>query len=616
MNLEQYSKAKQLPVAFLKELGVTENDGNLEIPYLDSGKKHFRSRLRNDTKRWWGEGEGQIPYGLDRLDPGEYCVITEGESDAQSFWLHGLRALGIPGATTFKAEWAEYLMPYNTLFICRDNDVNGAGQKFVQKVADELRSGGYKGTMSEIRASYGCKDFNDLHVQDPDQFKKKFKVIEQEALSSNVSVIAPPEPQEETTPELTQLPTPDLSLILSDNQQSWLTQYVNIMSGATDAPKIFHVLVGLGILAGACGNRVWFDDVAGKRFLNLYICLLSPAGDGRKSTCVKPAEKIFQDPKRWGDKHMMLANDFSKEAQAQELADNPERLIISSEFKATFDTFNRDYNRGAISRLVSLYDSDPLVIARAGEEPKTTSDISLSIIAASTSEWFLKSLNPGQYEAGLWGRFLLCYAKRTEFKEQPASVADEIDDMGLLAADIGRLFKDERADFSQVTKEQSAFAQEAQKIQESLGEDPKGQLLIGGVARMSTYANKIAVLNAISERKEPVPSPEDYQRAANLVRYLYQCQKYVVDNELAFSPIEQKRNLLKKVIYSEPGITKSNLTRKSQELNSRERGQLLAELQEAKFIKETETPGSTKPIHQFWPYSHSERYFKSGLKVV
>ncbi len=399
-----------------------------------------------------------------------------------------------------------------------------------------------------------------------------------------------------------EMPVPDLAQIVP--KKGWIADYHELMAGATDAPGIFHILVGLGMVAGACGNRVKIPDVAGVRFLNLYICLLASAGDGRKSTCVKPAERIFSDRERWG-KPMLLANDFSMEAQAQEFIDNPERLIISSEFKATFDVFSgRDYNKGAISRLVSLYDSDPIDVSRVGRDVTRAPEIALTIIGASTAEWFLQALNPAQYEAGLWGRFLICYAKRSEFNQQPVFVGDDIDDFGLILRNKTKDFDGEKVDFSQVTREKDRFAQVTQDIRDEIGQDPKGQLLIGGVARMPMYASKIATLLAISERWEPKPTPEDFWRATTLVEYLFACQKYVVEYELALSPIEKKRNDLKKTIFGHPGLTKTELTRKSQSLDQRTRGQLLAELEEAKFIKVTEDKAVTKPIRQYWPYTH------------
>ena len=36
-------------------------------------------------------------------------VLVESESDRHTLWRHGLEALGNPGASTFKVEWAEHI---------------------------------------------------------------------------------------------------------------------------------------------------------------------------------------------------------------------------------------------------------------------------------------------------------------------------------------------------------------------------------------------------------------------------------------------------------------------------------------------------------------------------
>ncbi len=240
MNLATYAEVKQLPVDFLESLGVTENADCLEIPYFNIDGSPFRSRLRNSTKRWWGPGEGVLPYGLQKLEPGEYCIIAEGESDQQTFSCHDLRAIGIPGATTFKPEWTKYVEAYPILYICRDNDASG-GQIFVEKVTEGLRAGGYTGRIAVVRSPYGTKDFNDLHCQDPDKFKSAFKKIEAEALDEAIEI----KEADEDMFSATEMPKPDLSRILPES--GWLSEYHALMTRATDAPSVFHVLVGLGI---------------------------------------------------------------------------------------------------------------------------------------------------------------------------------------------------------------------------------------------------------------------------------------------------------------------------------------------------------------------------------
>src|SRR5439155_2692751 len=79
LTLDEYSQAKQLPIAFLKSLGM-QNDPSgqpqLWIPYKNPDGSVFRVQIRRrmdkadgvDDRFSWGAGDGQILYGLEDCD--------------------------------------------------------------------------------------------------------------------------------------------------------------------------------------------------------------------------------------------------------------------------------------------------------------------------------------------------------------------------------------------------------------------------------------------------------------------------------------------------------------------------------------------------------------------
>lgn len=122
-TLEAYAAAKNLPLEYLQSLGLetVENPYDrhraaVSIPYRSVGGAHFRRRIRaglvkaahsSDRRMLWDtehKGQGIILYGLDRLPPpGERLVLVEGESDAQTLWLHEIDAIGNPGVLKLSA---------------------------------------------------------------------------------------------------------------------------------------------------------------------------------------------------------------------------------------------------------------------------------------------------------------------------------------------------------------------------------------------------------------------------------------------------------------------------------------------------------------------------------
>lgn len=166
LTLAEYARAKCLPGRFLRSLGVYDTNKGLAIRYYNSvflpTRTRYRHRLTGEPRFSWGEGETIIPYGLWRLTPkAGYVILCEGESDAQTLWLHDFNALGIPGAATWRREWRVYLAPYRRVFIWGEGD--GPSNAMIHHVAADW------GRVHIIRVP-GYKDASELHIANADGF--------------------------------------------------------------------------------------------------------------------------------------------------------------------------------------------------------------------------------------------------------------------------------------------------------------------------------------------------------------------------------------------------------------------------------------------------------------
>ncbi len=147
-TLEGYAKAKRLPVEYLKKLGLRDakyqGSQALRIPYYspDGSETAVRFRLaleksgEGDLRFKWRGGSKTSLYGLERLEEvrkARYVVLVEGESDAQTLWLHGIPALGIPGADTWKPQWADYLESVEKVYAVVEPD--GGGETLKRKLS-------------------------------------------------------------------------------------------------------------------------------------------------------------------------------------------------------------------------------------------------------------------------------------------------------------------------------------------------------------------------------------------------------------------------------------------------------------------------------------------------
>lgn len=74
---------------------------------------------------------------LSQLRPGSRLHICEGVPDAISMEGSGLAAVAVLGATSFRSEWVEELLPFDLVGV---PDGDAAGEKFMKCLADEFRA--------------------------------------------------------------------------------------------------------------------------------------------------------------------------------------------------------------------------------------------------------------------------------------------------------------------------------------------------------------------------------------------------------------------------------------------------------------------------------------------
>ena len=184
LTLSEYAESKHLPVAFLQQLGLGEQGGtdfapgHVTIPYYDTDGSCVavkqRRNPRNKTRFAWNKGGTVILYGawLDLNKAARALILCEGESDAQSCWLHGLPALGVPGATNYQAAWTGRYIGNRDVYIHVEPD--SGGQTFRQKTMQALHDSGYTGTVRTFAChdiDPECKDPSDLHIKYGERFR-------------------------------------------------------------------------------------------------------------------------------------------------------------------------------------------------------------------------------------------------------------------------------------------------------------------------------------------------------------------------------------------------------------------------------------------------------------
>ena len=180
-NLKNYAKAKGLPVEFLHKHGLRDQKYQgqpaVRISYrgMDGSEEAVRYRIalkkseEGDDRFRWRTGSKARLYGLWRLEnirKAGYVVLVEGESDAQTLWYYRIPALGIPGATNWKAEFAAKLEGIERIYVVIEPD---QGSETLRETlgASDIRDRLYLVDLGEHR------DANGLYLSDQERFKDR-----------------------------------------------------------------------------------------------------------------------------------------------------------------------------------------------------------------------------------------------------------------------------------------------------------------------------------------------------------------------------------------------------------------------------------------------------------
>jgi putative DNA primase/helicase len=183
--------ARKLPVSFLVALGVRNLPfrTGIEIPYRDERgdvllfKRRLYLALTDAEERAglvkfrWPFGAPLMAYGVWLLKVARRAkrlVLVEGESDCWTLWLHGIPALGLPGADSPRTTLhGNHLLGIGHLLIVQEDGVGGL--RFKRNVAARLREIGFKGKASVFEVKrLSAKDASDLYLLQPKNFKGCF----------------------------------------------------------------------------------------------------------------------------------------------------------------------------------------------------------------------------------------------------------------------------------------------------------------------------------------------------------------------------------------------------------------------------------------------------------
>lgn len=346
-------------------------------------------------------------------------------------------------------------------------------------------------------------------------------------------------------------------------EQGFIRDYVECFEPATEAPRQYHVAMALSLLAMAVGPKVWIQ-LAGQMKLNLYVLILGPSTEVRKSTAINFGENLLRSA---ADKHPELfkaewlppSGTVSAEALVRRLAATERALLVFDEYgRLLSGSKTKSYMADVKELLTEVFRCwSPGRLTQAA--PIEAGPCFPCLIAATTRSRFEEEITAEDVASGFLGRHLIVYAQSTDkvLPWPPAPEESKRDDLIEQLAEVARSVKGEIT-FSDAAK--AAISEWYCTRRSGLAGEEDAELALPVFFRLDGTVRKLAALFEIaSNPRAPVVISD--QSARQAIAYadfvLGEIRRRLLDGVLG--ELATKLRKLHDAIERKPGITKSAL---------------------------------------------------------
>lgn len=222
------------------------------------------------------------------------------------------------------------------------------------------------------------------------------------------------------------------AILLVDGLSPNATEMLRKVASSLQCPVDIALSAMFATVGVAMGKRVIIDDGKYRNYPCLWVCVVAPSGSN-KSTPIRFFLQPLKDRDSYnygvyreelrayrqagddkGDKPVFkqyVISDSTPEARNQVLSVNPNGILLyRDELKGMIDDFCRYAKSGELSQMLSMFDSDTIVVNRKSDEPLLIKDPFMSIIGSIQPSVLVDTFgNDNMMNNGFNQRWLFCY---------------------------------------------------------------------------------------------------------------------------------------------------------------------------------------------------------------
>lgn len=380
----------------------------------------------------------------------------------------------------------------------------------------------------------------------------------------------------------------------------FIDEYTEYASNLCAAPPIFHRMVAYAIIGIALKNRVFYRHGINKIHTNIWLTLLAPSSAYHKSTAINTGLQILNR----AVPGLIYPSEFSHEKIIEILQERPQGTFVFLEFLSLMGLLNRDYMAATKSFLTELWD----IPEWYERETKGTSLIIeepvISILSATTLQWFLEQLKETDLLGGFLPRFIFLPCKERVIDKSRPPAVDEIKRKEL-AFRLGEMVN--IGEHNEMTMSEMAgklYDEWYRKYSNGQQEHSRSSAL---TVKSDIYLIKFAMILEIAETGSSIISEKSMREAIINIDWINNSIVSLMDADVSFSKFEAQKKKIIRLIKAKEGLARSEILRGAH-VSSQFLNQILQTLIEDNSIimKSSKENGDDKPTTRFFTKANSQ----------
>jgi len=365
--------------------------------------------------------------------------------------------------------------------------------------------------------------------------------------------------------------------------KTFLQLYQEFAEELTDAPAKFHEFIGYAIVGIILGRKAYFPFGAQRICPNFYITLIAPSSIYRKSTALSIASRVIRSV----DHEKILPAEFSQERLIDLLQQTPSGSFFFYEFKTLLGLLEKDYMQGTKAFLTELYDN-PIEYTRKTRAAEIRIDNPcISIVSATTMNWFTEMIKLGDMEGGFLNRFIFvpAYKKLKNMPIPPKLDEEKLRVLRVILEDLQKYYNEKEFSMSSEARELYINWFDASLSEIEIQKDDSGYC--ASATRMQVYLIKFAMINAIVDNHASIISGENMIKAIGLVDWLMIQTKSIIKTEISGNKYEKQLRSVRRVLERNGGECAWSRLLQNSNMKSKELMEIIMTLEERCEIERT-----------------------------